>query len=67
MSVILGIDIGGSTTKIVGLRPDGSHIAMHRVQAQDPITSLYGALGLILLSICFAAPAAPGAVSGSRQ
>ena len=44
MSVILGIDIGGSTTKIVGLRRDGSTIAMHRVQAQDPITSLYGAL-----------------------
>lgn len=45
MSVILGIDIGGSTTKIVGLRSDGSTLAMHRVQAQDPITSLYGALG----------------------
>ena len=50
MSVILGIDIGGSTTKIVGLRPDGSHIAMHRVQAQDPITSLYGALGNFLFT-----------------
>ena len=48
MSVILGIDIGGSTTKIVGLRRDGSTIAMHRVQAQDPITSLYGALGNFL-------------------
>ena len=41
MSIILGIDIGGSTTKIVGLRPDGSVIVKHRVQAQDPITSLY--------------------------
>ena len=50
MSVILGIDIGGSTTKIVGLRPDGSAIAMHRVQAQDPITSLYGALGNFLFT-----------------
>ena len=50
MSVILGIDIGGSTTKIVGLRPDCSVIAMHRVQAQDPITSLYGALGNFLFS-----------------
>lgn len=48
MSVILGIDIGGSTTKIVGLRSDGSTIAMHRVQAQDPITSLYGAMGNFL-------------------
>ena len=50
MSVILGIDIGGSTTKIVGLRSDGSAIAMHRVQAQDPITSLYGALGNFLFT-----------------
>ena len=50
MSVILGIDIGGSTTKIVGLRRDGSTIAMHRVQAQDPITSLYGALGNFLFT-----------------
>ncbi|MCI9443511.1 MAG: pantothenate kinase [Oscillospiraceae bacterium] len=48
MSVILGIDIGGSTTKIVGLRSDGGAIAMHRVQAQDPITSLYGAMGNFL-------------------
>lgn len=50
MSVILGIDIGGSTTKIVGLRHDGSVIAMHRIQAQDPITSLYGALGSFLFN-----------------
>lgn len=50
MSVILGIDIGGSTTKIVGLRGDGSTIAMRRVQAQDPITSLYGALGNFLFT-----------------
>lgn len=50
MSVILGIDIGGSTTKIVGLRPDGSPIAMRRVQAQDPVTSLYGALGGFLFA-----------------
>ena len=50
MSVILGIDIGGSTTKIVVLRRDGSTIAMHRVQAQDPITSLYGALGNFLFT-----------------
>ena len=48
MSVILGIDIGGSTTKIVGLRSGGGAIAMHRVQAQDPITSLYGAMGTFL-------------------
>ena len=50
MSIILGIDIGGSTTKIVGLRPDGSVIAKRRVQAQDPITSLYGAMGNFLFT-----------------
>ena len=45
MAVILGIDIGGSTTKIVGLREDKSVIAMERVKAEGPLTSLYGALG----------------------
>lgn len=45
MSVILGIDIGGSTTKIVGLRQDRSVIGMQRVKAEGPIPSLYGALG----------------------
>ena len=46
----LGIDIGGSTTKIVGLRADGTALAMRRVQAQDPITSLYGAMGSFLFT-----------------
>lgn len=45
MSVILGIDIGGSTTKIVGLSENREVIGMQRVKAEDPITSLYGALG----------------------
>lgn len=45
MSVILGIDIGGSTTKVVGLRRDGSILSMLRVHAEDQLTSLYGALG----------------------
>ena len=45
MDVILGIDIGGSTTKIVGLWTDGSVISMLRVRAEDQVTSLYGALG----------------------
>ena len=45
MSVILGIDIGGSTTKIVGLHANKEIIGMQRVKAEDPITSLYGALG----------------------
>ena len=50
MDVILGIDIGGSTTKIIGLRSDGSIISMLRVRAEDQITSLYGALGNYLTS-----------------
>ena len=48
MGVILGIDIGGSSTKIVGLRPDQSVIDMLRVKAEDPVTSLFGALGNFL-------------------
>lgn len=50
MEVILGIDIGGSTTKIVGLRTDGSVVSMLRVRAEDQVTSLYGALGNYLTS-----------------
>ena len=45
MDVILGIDLGSSTTKIVGLRTNGSVVSMLRVRAADPVTSLYGALG----------------------
>ena len=48
MGVILGIDIGGSSTKIVGLSPDLSVIDMLRVKAEDPLTSLYGAMGNFL-------------------
>lgn len=50
MDVILGIDIGGSTTKIVGLRTDRSVISTLRVKASDQVTSLYGALGNYLSS-----------------
>lgn len=50
MNIILGIDIGGSTTKIVGLRADGSLLSMLRVRAEDQVTSLFGALGNYLTS-----------------
>lgn len=50
MGIILGIDIGGSTTKVVGLRADGGMISMLRVRAEDQVTSLYGALGNYLTS-----------------
>ncbi|MBR2965013.1 MAG: pantothenate kinase [Clostridia bacterium] len=48
MSVIIGIDVGGSTTKIVGLKTDGDSISLiepQLVRANDPITATYGAFG----------------------
>ena len=47
MKVILGIDIGGSTTKIVGLR-DGKLVNPFMAKASDPLTSAYGAFGKYL-------------------
>lgn len=47
MSIIIGIDVGISTTKIVGLL-DGKPSAPIRITAADPITSLYGAFGKYL-------------------
>lgn len=47
MGIIIGIDVGISTTKIVGLR-DGKPTAPIRITAADPITSLYGAFGKYL-------------------
>ncbi|MBQ9746783.1 MAG: pantothenate kinase [Clostridia bacterium] len=44
MKVIIGIDVGGSTTKIVGFRGD-EVLGSTFVHATDPITSLYGAFG----------------------
>lgn len=46
---VIGIDVGGSTTKIVGFREssDGTKalISPFLVRATDPITSIYGAFG----------------------
>ncbi len=47
MGFIVGIDIGGSTTKIVGLRA-GQLVSPIGVKAGDPITSAYGAFGRFL-------------------
>ena len=44
MKVIIGIDVGGSTTKIVGFRGE-KVLGSTFVHATDPITSLYGAFG----------------------
>lgn len=48
MSYVIGIDVGGSTTKIVGFdKADGGNklITPLFVRATDPITALYGAFG----------------------
>ena len=50
MDIILGIDGGGSTTKVVGLDVHGNPLSMLRVRAEDQVTSLFGALGNYLSS-----------------
>lgn len=47
MKTVIGIDVGISTTKIVGIR-DGRIVAPIRIKATDPVTSLYGAFGKYL-------------------
>ena len=47
MGIILGIDVGGSTTKIVGVR-DNCCFGMIQVRAADQVTSMYGAIGNLL-------------------
>ena len=52
MSLIIGIDVGGSTTKIVGVRDDGTGpviIKPQHVTANDPVTATYGAFGKFTL------------------
>ena len=49
MSIIIGIDVGGSTTKIVGFTADEPHkkqiLSPIFVKASDPVASVYGAFG----------------------
>ena len=48
MSIVIGIDVGGSTTKIVGFKKTDTGrklIEPQLVKANDPITSIYGAFG----------------------
>lgn len=44
MKEIIGIDVGGSTTKIVAFR-NGKMLSPQVIKADDPVTSLYGAFG----------------------
>lgn len=45
--IVIGIDVGISTTKIVGLR-GGQVVSPIRITAVDPVTSLFGAFGKYL-------------------
>ncbi len=48
MSVVIGIDVGGSTTKIIGFSGKDGRAELTEpmlVKASDPITSIYGAFG----------------------
>ena len=53
---VIGIDVGGTTTKIVGFRKkeDGTKelIAPQFVRATDPLTSIYGAFGKFTAEHC---------------
>ena len=46
--MVIGIDVGISTTKIVGIDDSGTVISPIRIKATDPVTSLYGAFGKYL-------------------
>ncbi len=48
MKYILGVDIGGSTTKIVAFDKNEKMIASLQVGAKDQVTALYGAIGNLL-------------------
>ena len=45
-NIVVGIDVGGSTTKIVGFTADSMKmISPMYVKAGDPVASVYGAFG----------------------
>ncbi|MDD5862264.1 MAG: type II pantothenate kinase [Prevotella sp.] len=46
--IVIGIDVGISTTKIVGISRAGKVLSPFRIRATDPVTSLYGAFGKYL-------------------
>lgn len=48
MKVVIGIDVGGSTTKIVGFDESKKLIEPMFVRANDQMTSIYGAFGKFL-------------------
>jgi type II pantothenate kinase len=48
MGMVIGIDVGGSTTKIVGINESNQIIKPMFITAADPITSFFGAFGKYL-------------------
>ena len=47
MGLIIGLDIGGSTTKLVGMR-SGSIVYKFISQHKDPVAAVYGAIGKLI-------------------
>ncbi len=47
MGIVVGLDVGGSMTKIVAMR-DKKILAKCTVRATDPVTSAFGALGRLI-------------------
>jgi len=45
--MIIGLDVGGSTTKIIGMQ-DNTIVAKAVVKAADPVTSAFGAVGKLI-------------------
>lgn len=45
IGIHLGIDIGGSTTKVAGFSQKGAMVGTLKVSAEDPLTCTYGAFG----------------------
>lgn len=57
MSVTIGIDVGGSTTKIVGFKKTDGRLELIKpqfVRANDPLTATYGAFGKFTDENCLA-------------
>ena len=48
MGIVIGIEVGISTTKIVGIIEGSKVLSPIRIKATDPVTSLYGAFGKFL-------------------
>ncbi len=49
MSIILGVDLGGSTTKLIGLDTEGNRLGTVQISASRPEASACGAVGTFLM------------------